>query len=186
MVAKSGSDWKLAACLVTMYDQVVAKFPGRATQSDGTIGDRSHAARNSDHNVRNGYCHALDLTHDPAHGFSSEKFAQMVLDRQDPRLKYVISNKKIGSGPKGVQPGRWRPYNGTNPHDKHCHISVNALGETDGRSWDINDVTPIPKPGAPVVDMKAEVRAFQAEHKLVADGLIGPATWEAIKKAMRA
>ncbi len=186
MVAKAGSDWKLAACLVTMYDQVTAKFPGRSVESDGTIGDRSHAARTSDHNVANGYCHALDLTHDPAHGFSSEKFAQLILDRQDPRLKYVISNKKIGSGPAGPQPGRWRPYNGTNPHNHHCHISVNSLGEKDGRLWDINDVTPVPKPSAPVVDMKSEIKAFQEKHGLTADGLVGPQTWAAIKKEMKA
>lgn len=189
MVARGGSDWKLAASLITMESQVNAKYPGRAKGSDGSIGDRSHAARTSDHNVRNGYCHALDLTHDPQHGFSSEKFAQSILDAQDPRLAYVISNKKIGSGPKGVQPGRWRPYSGANPHDHHCHISVNALGEADGRAWDLGASPVVPKPNAPASAKETftkEVKAFQAAAGLHPDGEIGPQTWAKIKEKMNA
>lgn len=186
MVARSGNGWKLAQALCVLEDQVNAKYPGRSKLSDGSIGDRAHMARTSDHNVHNGYCHALDLTHDPQHGFSSEKFAQALLDAQDPRLKYVISNKKIGSGPGGPSPGKWRTYSGANPHNHHCHISVNELGETSIKPWDIGDHVVVEKPQAPVVvDVKAELRAFQTKHGLVADGLLGPQTWEALKKEMK-
>jgi hypothetical protein len=151
MVARSGKGWKLAAALITLEDQVNAKYPGRSKESDGSIGDLAHASRASDHNVRNGYCHAIDLTHDPRNGFSSEKLAQALLDAQDPRLSYVISNKKIGSGPAGTSPGKWRPYAGKNPHDHHCHVSVNALGEADARAWNIGDQPIVLKSTAPAV-----------------------------------
>ncbi len=185
MVARSGKDWKLAAALIALEDQVNVKYPKRSKLSDGSIGDRAHMSRTSDHNVANGYCHALDLTHDPQNGFSSEKFAQALLDAQDRRLKYVISNKKIGSGPAGPSPGKWRPYGGANPHDKHCHISVNSLGENDDRPWDIGDHIVVPKPDAPApMDVRAEVKAFQVKHGLTPDGQVGPQTWQAIKKEM--
>lgn len=186
MVARSGSGWKLAAALITLEDQVNAKYSNRSKLSDGSIGDLAHAARTSDHNVHNGYCHALDLTHDPQHGFSSEKFAQALLDAQDPRLKYVISNRKIGSGPAGPNPGKWRSYNGSNPHDHHCHISVNTRGETDAKSWDIGDHVVIPKPDALApLDVKEEVKAFQLKHGLTPDGIVGPQTWRKLMEAMK-
>lgn len=149
MVARSGKGWQLAAALITMEDQVNAKWPKRAKGSDGSIGDLAHASRTSDHNVRNGYCHALDLTHDPHNGFDSYKFADMILAKQDPRLAYVISNGRIGSGPKGTQPGKWRPYNGANAHAHHVHISASDLGEKDGRPWVFDSVTVKPQPAAP-------------------------------------
>ena len=189
MVAKSGKGWKLAAALDTLYEQVNAKYPGRSQASDGTIGDQSHANRKSDHNVRDGFCHALDLTHDPRNGFDSEKFANQILAEQDPRLSYVISNKKIGSGPAGVSPGKWRPYSGANPHDHHCHISTNAFGERNGRSWNIGDAPVIIKSTAPLPAHEvfvSEVKAFQAAAGLHPDGEIGPQTWAKIKEKMNA
>ena len=118
--------WRLAKSLETLRSQVNAKWPARGKGSDGSVGDTSHAARPSDHNPVNGVVHAIDITHDPAHGFDSYKFADMLLARQDRRMKYVISNSRIGSGPAGPSPGIWRKYTGSNPHDHHCHISVVA------------------------------------------------------------
>ena len=81
----------------------------------------------------------MDITHDPIGGFDSYAFADMLLKNQDKRLKYVISNRRIGSGPAGPSPGIWRRYNGKNPHDHHCHISVMSdKPQYDGTdSWDI-------------------------------------------------
>lgn len=149
MVAKSGQGWKLAEALITLEAQVNAKWPNRAKGSDGSIGDLAHAARTSDHNVRNGYCHALDLTHDPANGFDSYKFADMMLRRQDPRISYIISNGRIGPGPKGVQPGVWRKYTGTNAHAHHVHFSASDLGEKDGKPWAFDEIVVKPQPTAP-------------------------------------
>jgi hypothetical protein len=69
---------------------------------------------------------AYDITHDPTDGFDSYAFADMILKNQDHRLKYVISNRRIGSGPAGPQPGVWRKYTGTNPHDHHVHVSITS------------------------------------------------------------
>jgi len=149
MVAKSGQGWKLAAALITLEDQVNKKWPQRAKGSDGSIGDTSHQARPSDHNIRNGYCHALDLTHDPRNGFDSYKFADMILAKQDPRLAYIISNGRIGSGPKGPQPGKWRKYDGSNAHAHHVHFSAADLGEKDGKPWVFDQVVVKPQPTAP-------------------------------------
>ncbi|MBY0294758.1 MAG: hypothetical protein K2X71_01790 [Methylobacterium sp.] len=38
-------------------------------------------------------------------------------------MKYVISNRRIASAKADWA---WRPYDGSNPHTKHCHVSVKA------------------------------------------------------------
>jgi peptidoglycan hydrolase-like protein with peptidoglycan-binding domain len=130
------ADWREAASLLTLLRQVNSHWPTRSKDSDGTVGDQSHAARNSDHNPVGGVVHALDITHDPAHGFNSYAFADEILRQQDPRLSYVISNRRIGSGPRGPQPGVWRKYTGSNPHDHHCHISVvGSIAADDTAPW---------------------------------------------------
>jgi hypothetical protein len=123
--------WRLAHSLEKLREQVNAKWPARSKDSDGAVGDARHQAeRTSDHNAwisdapGANVVSAIDITHDPAHGFDSYKFADLLLAKQDPRLKYVISNRRIGSGPAGPSPGVWRKYTGSNAHDHHCHISV--------------------------------------------------------------
>ena len=135
--------WRLAGSLIKLREQVNAQWPNRSKDSDGSIGDESHSARTSDHNPDDhGVVRAIDITHDPVHGFDSYKFANMLLAKQDPRLKYVISNRRIGSGPAGPEPGIWRKYSGSNPHDHHVHISVVPTGRGDDESpWNIDGVT---------------------------------------------
>lgn len=132
--------WRLAKALETLRSQVNAKWPNRGKGSDGSVGDTSHAARPSDHNPdRDGIVHAIDITHDPKGGFDSYAFADMLLKKQDPRVSYIISNRRIGSGPKGTQPGKWRRYTGSNPHDHHVHISVVSGAKADDTAtWDID------------------------------------------------
>lgn len=144
--------WRLAKGLERLRDQVNAKWPLRSKESDGSVGDTSHSARKSDHNPdTRGIVHAIDITHDPKHGFDSYKFADMLLKRQDPRISYIISNRRIGSGPAGPQPGVWRPYSGANPHDHHVHISITAARADDAGPWTFDDIVVSPQPGAPVV-----------------------------------
>jgi hypothetical protein len=132
--------WRLARGLDHLRAQVNAKWPGRSKESDGSIGDEHHSARLSDHNPDGaGVVHAIDITHDPKGGFDSYAFADMLLDKQDLRLKYVISNRRIGSGPAGPSPGIWRKYSGVNPHDHHCHVSIiSGTMADDTRDWDID------------------------------------------------
>lgn len=123
--------WRIAKSLLMLRDQVNALYPGRSKDSDGAIGDEHHASRSSDHNPwvmdgAMGIVTAVDITHDPAHGFDSYAFAQKLLDSRDPRIKYVISNGRIGAGADGPSPWAWREYTGQNKHDHHVHISVKS------------------------------------------------------------
>lgn len=144
--------WRLAKALEKLRDQVNAARPGRRKDSDGSVGDTAHSARASDHNPDGaGVVHAIDITHDPRGGFDSYAFADLLLKKQDPRLKYVISNRRIGSGPSGPSPGKWRKYTGSNPHDHHVHVScVTGALQDDTRAWDIDaDPDAIPEPPGP-------------------------------------
>lgn len=189
--------WRLAKSLETLRKQVNTKYPNRSHESDGTIGDEHHSARTSDHNPNDaGVVCAFDITHDPADGFDSYTFADMLLRKQDPRLKYVISNRRIGAGPGGPQPGVWRSYNGINPHNHHCHVSVraDATHYDNEATWQLDDL-PV-APTVPVTPAKAivkphttlrlgsrgpKVAELQKKLGLVADGVYGIKTMKAIR-----
>jgi len=183
--------WRLARSLEILRSQVNAKWLGRSKNSDGSIGDEGHSARASDHNPDdNGVVRAIDITHDPKSGFDSYAFADLLLKKQDARIKYIISNRRIGSGPAGVQPGVWRKYTGKNPHDHHCHISVvpGAAGD-DTRQWDIDgnlapvDDVYVPPPATLRKGSSGEkVRDLQAALRLPVDGQFGPMTEAAVKE----
>jgi hypothetical protein len=125
------AQWRVAESLRKLRDQVNAKFPGRKKDSDGTIGDVNHCPGSSDHcpNITEGgvgVVTAMDITHDPAHGLDAGAVAETLRLGQDPRIKYIISNRRIANFQAlgGQPPFAWRPYTGANPHDKHFHISV--------------------------------------------------------------
>lgn len=190
--------WRLAKSLETLRAQVNAKWPARSKNSDGSIGDEGHSSRASDHNPNPaGVVCAIDITHDPKGGFDSYAFADLLLKKQDPRLAYVISNGRIGSGPAGVQPGVWRKYGGANAHDHHCHISVrqDAAKYDNAQIWNIDGaISPSPdlmdafvRPpatlrkganGAEVQTMQGRLNAHGDNIKV--DGDFGPATANAL------
>ena len=119
--------WRPADSLKVFRAQVDQRAPGRSKASDGTVGDASHESRTSDHNpwVRDqgvGVVTAIDITHDPARGCDAGVLAQALVESRDPRIKYIIFNRRIVSST--VQPWVWRPYNGSNPHATHMHLSV--------------------------------------------------------------
>lgn len=123
--------WRIAKALLALREQVNAMAPNRRKKSDGTIGDAAHASRASDHNpwVRDGgvgVVTAMDITHDPPGGCDAGTLADTLLASRDPRIKYVIFNRRIASHlQKGAAaPFQWRPYGGSNPHTHHVHISV--------------------------------------------------------------
>jgi hypothetical protein len=119
MTAHSGRGWNLARSLIALEHEADTLAPHRNRASDGSIGDIAHSQRTSDHNVDDGWCHALDLTHDPAGGFDAHAHARRTAANRDPRIKYVISQRQIWDPARG-----WHPYSGTNPHDHHAHWSV--------------------------------------------------------------
>ena len=123
--------WRVAKSLLTLREQVNRKAPRRNKASDGTIGDAGHCQRTSDHNpwVRDGnvgVVTAMDITHHPAGGCDANAIAEAIRRSRDPRVKYIIWNRRIAnSAPIGRSPAwAWRAYNGSNPHIRHIHISV--------------------------------------------------------------
>lgn len=138
-VAPPLTAWRLAKALEKLRAQVNAKHPGRSKASDGSIGDAAHAARDSDHNpwIIDGdkrVVSAIDITHDPEHCHAGALAEKLVASR-DPRIKYIIYDRRIISSKK--TPWVWRPYDGKNAHAHHCHISVMAEKDAydDDRDW---------------------------------------------------
>lgn len=207
------SDWRVAPALRKLLLQVNAKYPGRSKASDGTIGNEEHSARKSDHNPNaDGVVCALDITHDPLHGLDSEKLAEAIRKSQDPRVSYIISNRKIAN--PDVKNWAWRPYSGANPHNHHCHISVKGgHWAEDTSEWNLGGVEKVAAPvnytpppvtlsygrtGEKVKELqkllkidedgvfgrktRAAVQQFQKSHGLVNDGIVGPATWDVLLK----
>ncbi|MCA8832373.1 S8 family peptidase [Hymenobacter pini] len=136
--------WRVANALLTLRNQLNQRYPNRNKAYDGTIGDTAHSQRPSDHNPniidgQYGVVTALDITHDPAHGCDAGRLAQLLVNSRDPRIKYVIWNRRIiNASPIGDAPAwTWRPYGGTNPHDHHMHLSVQAdkARYDDATSW---------------------------------------------------
>jgi peptidoglycan hydrolase-like protein with peptidoglycan-binding domain len=187
--------WTLAKSLEQLRGQVNSLSPNRDKSWDGTIGDAAHSARTSDHNAdSHGVVHALDITHDPAHGIDSYLLADQIVVSRDKRVKYVISNRRISNPLE--QDWKWRAYNGLNPHDHHCHVSVVStaglennidpwtIHRTDDASPGHQPPTSIPAPVYPLLkrgSMGPDVERVQTILSIKADGIFGPMTEAAVK-----
>ena len=129
-VPHSGKGWRLAPALIAMEAEADRIAPRRDRASDGSIGDASHQARQSDHNPDGGVVDALDLTHSPDRGFDAHARARQVAlnvrNGIEPRIDYIISNRQIFS--KKADGWKWRPYSGINGHTHHAHFSIKNSG----------------------------------------------------------
>jgi hypothetical protein len=108
--------WYLAGNLNSRANSVKEAFPGTTVYS---IGDQSHASKNSDHNPdARDVVHAIDVMtySDYAKGEAVRDWC--LSDTTD--LEYVIFNHKIYS-----RNGGWDAdnYSGSDPHEDHVHIS---------------------------------------------------------------
>lgn len=130
------TEWRLAKSLKTLIDQVNAKYPHRSKNWDGTVGDLAHQERASDHNPDDtGMVCAADITHDPTHGMNADQLAEHLRLSKDPRIKYIIYNRRIFSS--AVRPWEWRHYSGSSPHDHHVHVSVMRDKADEAQPWRI-------------------------------------------------
>jgi hypothetical protein len=128
--------WRLAKSLERLRAQVNAAAPNRDKSADGSIGDAAHSSRASDHNPNpSGVVCAIDITHDPDGGLDSYKLAEALRLSGDPRIKYIISNRRIANSGAA-----WRKYSGANPHSHHVHVSVHGKYD-DTRDWQIGLVS---------------------------------------------
>ena len=147
--------WYVARSLNTLRDEINRSAPNRNKAADGTIGDAAHSARTSDHNPcsHHGAVCARDITHDPAGGFDSYKFADWLRARcqsgAEKRVKYIISNKRIASGT--INNWNWRSYSGSNPHSRHVHVSVvhGPSAFDNPMTWGWGTTAPKPPPVKP-------------------------------------
>lgn len=166
--------WRVAHSLESLRSQLNAAHPGRSKASDGTIGDAAHAASISDHNPdAGGVVRALDVTHDPAHGVNIAALSEQLRLSRDPRIKYVIANRRIFAGNAGPSPWVWRTYTGPDPHTNHVHVSVapGTLGDRAG-SWTLtrapSKITPTPGKAlemATIEEVKQALREVLAEDE---------------------
>jgi len=129
------ADYYLAPSLVALRNEINARWPNRDKASDGWIGDASHAARKSDHNPdwdAGGVVRAIDADRDGIN--VAELLAATVRDH---RVAYVIWDRRIASATEDGTPWDWEPYDGTNPHTQHVHISIRhtRAAETDASAW---------------------------------------------------
>lgn len=131
---------RVAHSLDVLLAQLNEAFPNRSKASDGALGDAHHAASVSDHNPNDhGIVTARDFTNDPINGPGNAGLLAVLLASRDKRIKYIIADRKIYSGEAGPQPWVGRPYNGSNAHEHHLHLSVRQQDEyyDDTSPWNL-------------------------------------------------
>lgn len=117
---------KATPAAIAVLRQATALRPKRKKASDGLLPSAAHISQspNSDHNT--GY--AADLTHDPENGIDCFEIYEKL--QSDKRVKYLIFRGKIWT----LKNGEYR-YTGSNPHNKHLHISINNESGNDKSEW---------------------------------------------------
>ena len=120
---------KATPAALAVLRQATALKPKRKKASDGLLPSAAHRKQNpnSDHNTGL----AVDLTHDPDNGIDCVEIFQKL--KEDKRVAYLIFKGKIWSRQYAKQGDR--RYTGSNPHNKHLHISIVATGANDTSPW---------------------------------------------------
>lgn len=170
---------RLAPTLAVFRDQVNDKWPVRDTTSDGTIGDKKHRDRKSDHNpdLRGVIC-AWDCDEDlagkkgryphiqPGQGLRALVDATVRAAKAGrlPQLYYVIYEGKIYSRTRGFKP------KDADGHDHHAHFSVYHSAHLADRTnrWDV--FTEDKEPHHTYVTVKATGRKIIDKNRITVDG----------------
>lgn len=146
------------------------RWPKRNKSSDGIMSSDAHKKQNptSDHDRGN----AFDLTDDPVNGTDVHKYSEWLAVKRDPRVKYIISNRRIWSAARGSE--GWRQYSGSNPHAKHAHVSIYSTARASKLPW-FNGYEPAKTPTAALKPDEDEMKSFIAidatsKHQFVVAG----------------
>jgi hypothetical protein len=148
----------------SLLAEVNAIAPGRGKAQDGTIGDRAHMERVSDHNldevgntgsssdsdaVREVHARDVDSRGPWPAGWSAERIVQIIvagtraLGHAKRRVKYVIFNGRIWQW--RLVDGAWQfvqaVYTGADQHREHFHVSF-EYGSGTGASNPENNTAP--------------------------------------------
>lgn len=185
--------YKIAPAAKAALAEATDRWPNRSRKSDGTVGDARHRNRRSWHNPSkpdgtphpDGTVYAFDLTHDPANGVDAHALVRAAVARGDRRVLEAISNSKIWTKKRAAE--GWREYSGSNPHDKHAHVSVDPKFADDTSPWWSTAAQPEPDPQPepsepgfappPLKYVKADVEAGHPEHGKVYAVTVHGRTW---------
>jgi hypothetical protein len=133
---------RLVAGGVTLRNQVNKRWPKRDKRSDGWIGDKAHAGRQSDHNPdARGLVHALDIDADldPKDPDAAQRLANQIVAYAASgipganRIKYVVFNNFLASGTYANSMWTWRK--GNYGHEHHIHVSFSNKGENNAQTY---------------------------------------------------
>ena len=133
---------RLVAGGVTLRNQVNKRWPKRDKRSDGWIGDKAHAVRQSDHNPdARGLVHALDIDADldPKDPGAAQRLANQIVAYASSgipganRIKYVVFNDQIASGTYANSMWKWRGSGYGHMH--HIHVSFSNKGENNAQTF---------------------------------------------------
>lgn len=156
---------RVATCLNVLKDEIKTCWPNRDTRSDGALGDQAHASRKSDHNPNAaGVVRARDFDEDDMDAPRVVEHLRLLGALGDRRLfptGYLIYERRItGAGSTKARWDSWRPYSGTNPHDKHFHVSCTQDAGSNGydskASWGIAGGHALQPTEASVFDLGAK------------------------------
>lgn len=131
--------WHIAPALKQMLAEVNKKWPNRSRLSDGGIGNAAHSARASDHNPNGrGSVNAYDITI-----AGIDEGTLIAQAKKHPSVRYIIFNRRIMN--RDIGNFRARYYSGSNPHNKHVHISLyqSAAAENRRQSWGLANAKPV-------------------------------------------
>jgi len=117
---------KATPAAIAVLRQATAISPNRVKASDGLLPSAAHINQNPDSDHNTGF--GVDLTHDPAHGIDCASIYEKL--KNDKRVKYLIFKGQIWIPLRGD-----KPYTGSNPHNKHLHISIKDNCGDDTSPW---------------------------------------------------
>jgi hypothetical protein len=121
-------------CRVAL-DELTLTHPKRDRRSDGICASPQHHAQNpnSDHERGDAY----DVTHDPYHQVDCWDLSNLLVEKRDHRVLYVIWQRVIWRSYDKPGLPAWEPehYYGTNPHTTHMHVSIRHEIRSDTEDW---------------------------------------------------
>ena len=171
---------------ITLRDQVNIRWPSRDKDSDGWIGDASHASREgwgtngqgSYHNPDpQGIVHAIDLDEDFLGGGKGQgvakEFAEQLATycregKDSGRIAHIVYEDQVASGTENNWHFRGSGYD----HFHHIHISFTDRANHNGKKFDLpifksNPIPPTPTDNVPPYPgrMKLQYKAINSSVK---------------------
>lgn len=167
--------WRNCQASQSLVAAINTRYPGRDRGSDGTIGDAAHAARSSDHNpwvtvAGVGVVRARDVDRDGVDAAWIVEELRKLGAAGDRRLAsggYLIYRSRI------TRPdwSGWATYKGSNPHDKHFHVSFSRdpAGFDSPAGWLFLGGTPVPVTApAPAGSMATLTHGMRNDRRVMA------------------